>query len=230
MLPLLVCALSHSWPANKDRAWSVGDGCSVRLVRQLLPNVCVPERSNATAPPSHNMFAFSCADEASVTVHGRCAGLFQCGNGATTMCGRIRAGPNDAFTCNCSGIKSACHLNPYTRRQACPPAIPFPPAPPPSPPRAPSPPRPPPRPHFPPVDPIVRQCARWCHEGHVHHNADSQCKCGACRPLAANQTHVWRHGEDDVLVKRDVVDRFKRGEPCAASTSMLQWVHETLLG
>ena len=179
---LLACcngAAAHSWPAPAGFETSYGEDrrCAVRLLRQFLPNVCFPQSELYTSrAPPQSSGTFDCADNRTVVVHGQCGGLFQCGNGATTDC-------KNKGRCTCDGAlskRSPCHLNPYTSRQACPPALPFPPMPPPRPPAPPRPPPPPPNPPHPPN--FIMHCQRWCHEVDVHHKeGDSHCRCAACR-------------------------------------------------
>ena len=187
----------------------MGVSCSVRLIRQSLPNVCWPQGRplpGHSSPPKTNTFGCNTTENNHVVVTGQCGGLFQCGNGAVTGCDGKRV-------CKCNGDPkldarigggSPCHLNQYTKGGHCPPAMPFPPF---APPHPPAPPRPPPSPIHPPHPPTyVSRCDRLCHEALIHRVKDSWCKCSVCR--GGNVTDRL-HSVDP-----DVMQQIASGVPC----------------
>ena len=187
--------MAHSYPPDKGLEISIGaSGCVARLIRRTSKSTrCFP--ANGGTPASGH--GFGCENNASVVMHGRCTGLFQCGNGAVTMCGNAKE------ACNCTGEpgrRSPCHLNPYMRKSNCPPAMPFPPFPPPKPPAPPSSP-----PHPRPLGALglpqpreVATCEPWCAAANVTHEYTSWCKCASCKPVGTEldplETHRVREG------------------------------------
>lgn len=136
-------AAARTWaPAGGFENSTGASGCVVKLIRQSLPNVCFGASPCEMVCPKGRGGNFDCEDHRSVSVTAGCQGLFQCSNGATTMC---HSNGSSAQRCECTGrlegqsskgfaLPSPCHLNPYTKAMGiCPPAIPFPPMPPPSP-------------------------------------------------------------------------------------------------
>ena len=146
MIAFAICVLqaaARTWaPAGGFENSTGASGCVVKLIRQSLPNVCFGASPCEMVCPKGRGGKFDCEDHRSVTVTAGCQGLFQCSNGATTMC---HSNGSSAQRCECTGrlegqsskgfaLPSPCHLNPYTKAMGiCPPAIPFPPTPPPSP-------------------------------------------------------------------------------------------------
>ena len=170
---LLLLARSFAPEPGNDRSVDPVSGCSVALIRRTsrAVNSCAPLHgsvatlsSTSAASPQRMQprNAYWCENEHSVVVTGGCSGLFQCTNGATTIC--TMANPTAVNrTCTCTGERGkACHHNAYTRSNLCPPAQPFPPEAPPTPPHPPFSPRPPARPPRPPRPPsYVDLCDRW---------------------------------------------------------------------
>ena len=194
-----------------------GPNCSVLLIRREMHNRnCFPIGANTTGEPSAWIVAqvlqqrdtFTCEGMNSVSVNGGCAGMFQCGNGAVTMCQSRTSPAPTRCVCDGGGKIGACHRNPYTKSSLCPPGLPDPPM---APPHPPTPPHPPPRPSLPPSPPVPAQrCDRWCHEWFVHKSVTSGCKCGACRrwdPSSAN-------GMANHAVDWEAVKQIERGVPC----------------
>lgn len=163
--------------AGEDVA-SVG-ACVARLVRRTSKShLCLP--ANDARGGGH----FGCVDNTTVWVAGMCSGLFQCGNGATTMCGQS---VKERMECKCH---VPCHLESYTvgdlRRHGhpCPPAMPSTPFPPPLPPVPPSPPPAAPlgRGSAAAHEPTVASCERFCTKA-VATESDHRehwCRCAAC--------------------------------------------------
>ena len=145
IIAFAICVLqaaARTWaPAGGFENSTGASGCVVKLIRQSLPNVCFGASPCEMVCPK-GRGKFDCEDHRSVTVTAGCQGLFQCSNGATTLCHSNGA---SAQRCECTGslegqsskgfaLPSPCHLNPYTKAMGiCPPAIPLPPMPPPSP-------------------------------------------------------------------------------------------------
>jgi hypothetical protein len=71
-----------------DRAHGTLSYCSARLVRRTShPSVCWPLGVKIDVVQSDvSRDTFGCDNNSSVLVAGGCAGIFQCGNGATTAC------------------------------------------------------------------------------------------------------------------------------------------------
>ena len=138
LLTLLPFSNGHSFPAKPGMETSIGtSGCKATLLRRVSKsNECWPN-SIWSAEPNQHTDRFDCNDDNSVSVTGNCAGLFICGNGATTMCHGDRG---HWVQCTCTA--SPCSRNPYSvfhqqkMHLPCPPAMPFPPFPPPHPSRA----------------------------------------------------------------------------------------------
>ena len=195
LLCLLWVALAAAHSIKEDiTSSSSAKNCVARLVRRTSKNTaCLPDGDSRAGG------RFSCVNNTAVQVSGHCAGLFQCGNGYTTMC-RSTGGAN---TCSC---RVPCHQNVYTsgdlKKQglSCPPTVPPSPLLPPLPPVPPLPP-PPPGPSLPPPPPLdpalaaadghakhadVAGCESWCTKR--EEGSPVWCKCAACstepEPLA----------------------------------------------
>lgn len=202
-------------------------GCRVELlVRTSHPYVCWPSGTTAPTNPGgvglssaffnaghHLRDTFGCDDAASVTTGGACAGVFQCQNGGTILCG----GRN--VTCRCDGarirgISEPCHHNAYARSKysrmhaPCPPALPLPPI---MPPRPPAPPLLPPRPSRPPAPPQLHQrCNRWCHVWFTHFDRRMYCHCAACR----NWTALDAHALTNYTIDEEATGMLEAGAHC----------------
>ena len=181
MLPTLACAHSIIQAAADSIATSSANDCVVKLVRRTSKNTpCLPDGD------SRGGGHFGCDSNSTVHVSRHCAGLFQCGNGYTTMC------TASGTTCKC---ETPCHKNQYTshsKNTLCPPAFPPSPMLPPLPPTPPFPPPPPlcvPPPLLPPATRSTRSasdvagCASWCNK-QTDANA-AFCKCAACSSMVA---------------------------------------------
>jgi hypothetical protein len=158
---------TDGWVVNQTQT----QRCTVRLVRRTSKSVaCFPEGD------ARGGGRYGCLDNGTMFTRWKCAGLFQCGNGALTMCGTQAANYKE---CAC---KEPCHTSGYT--SACPPGLPARPYPPPLPPVPPMPP--------PPLAPgsesapqlhAVQQtasCASWCDKGGRPLEHEHWCKCAAC--------------------------------------------------
>jgi len=147
MITLLV--VSHSLPPapgyDTFHDSHSGRGCTVRLLKREN-SMCWPLHTNR--PGGY----FSCLDKATVLVQGRCTGLFQCGNGATTTCGQLNA--HEAVqSCNCTASVSGVDPSP------------------------PAPPAPPPHPRHPATP---AGCASFCAALAMKPENAHWCKCAAC--------------------------------------------------
>ncbi len=212
MLGIVHISLAHSLPATPgaDAFTDPITGCTVRLIRRTSKSTpCWP--SGTQRPGGY----FRCESMQAVSVQGKCAGLFQCANGATTVCGG--KGPG-AATCNCTDRQSPCHLNIYTinalraANHSCPPAMPFPPMPPPLPPVPPmQPPRPAPAPPHahPRLQATTARCANFCSYVGMRPEHAHWCKCASC---SFNKAH--RQAEGSPCLNGRIVAH--AGKVCAA--------------
>ena len=158
VLGFLNLASSNSIPpkAGEDVSISSARSCVVRLVRRTSKSTaCWPD-----GDPRRGGY-FGCKDNNTVFVSGFCAGLFQCGEGATVVCGPTSRQHN-YNECTC---RTPCHQNVYTIQESakkgapCPPAMPMPLLPPlpPTPPAVPL-----------PVDSTSAPLHKGAHETHDH--------------------------------------------------------------
>ena len=217
LLCLLWAALSaaHSIIPNKadSTASSSANACVARLVRRTSKSTaCLPDGDTRGGG------RFGCVDNSTVQVSRHCSGLFQCGNGYTTLCPKPSAG-GDPHVCICS---SPCHKDAYLagdlKRQgfSCPPTVPPSPLLPPLPPVPPLPPPPPvpPLPPPPPVDPAhtkhadVAGCDPSCTKR--EEGSPVWCKCAACstepEPLAMGAPCHHGHAPHHVAPRSSSVD------------------------
>ena len=194
-------ALARSILPTADDSLATGrinGSCTVRLVRRTSKSVaCFPEGDARSGGQ------YGCIDNATMFTRWKCAGLFQCGNGALTMCGG-----HDSNYKQCSCKEPCHHIRSEYIGSSCPPgppAIPFPP------PLPPVPPMPPP-----PLAPdsqlltylftsqlnsdhtvVQASCAAWCDKGAHALEQHHWCKCASCknmtRPPLEEGTPCW-HG------------------------------------